>query len=72
MYNDIVLLSITIFKEDCKIMKKGSKKNNVLDCTISMRVSKEEKLMLEKLQKEKYFNISKYFRDMIREIYEKG
>ena len=51
-------------------MEKGSRKENVLECTISMRISKEEKNMIDQLKKEKYFNVSKFFRDMIRKVYE--
>ena len=53
-------------------MKKGYKKEKGLECTISIRISNEEKTMLEYLQKEKYFNVSKYFRDMVIELYEKN
>ena len=52
-------------------MKKGSKKENRLACTISVRISREEKDMIDHLQKEKYFNLSKYFRDMLLDIYNK-
>lgn len=53
-------------------MKKGDKKENVLECTINLRVTKEEKVMLDYLRNEKYFNVSKFIRDMIRETYEKN
>ena len=49
-------------------MKKGFKKENSLDCTISIRISKEEKEKINYM-KAKYFNISKYFRDVINNAY---
>lgn len=53
-------------------MKKGDRKENVLECTINIRVTKEEKEMLNYLKVEKYFNVSKFIRDTIREIYGKN
>lgn len=50
-------------------MKKGYKKLNRLDCTISIRVSKQEKQMLDELQ-EGCFNVSRYFRKVLKEVYE--
>ena len=49
-------------------MKKGSKKDNRLEFTISIRISKEEKEKIDYM-KSKYFNISKYFRDVISTAY---
>ena len=52
------------------IMKKGYKKLNRLDCTISIRISKQEKQMLDELQ-EGCFNVSRYFRKIMKEVYDK-
>jgi len=49
-------------------MRKGSKKDNRLEFTISIRISKEEKEKIDYM-KSKYFNISKYFRDVINTAY---
>ena len=49
-------------------MRKGYKKENGLDCTISIRISKEEKEMIDSLRSN-YFNVSKYFRDLIGKMY---
>jgi predicted DNA-binding protein len=49
-------------------MRKGFKKENSLDCTISIRISKEEKDKINHM-KSKCFNISKYFRDVVNNAY---
>ena len=52
-------------------MKKGYRKLNKLECVISIRISKQEKKMLEELQND-CFNVSKHFRKTIREVYERN